>query len=259
VNETSASRADRAFDSAGPAPANTGRATGKVLVWDAPVRVFHWLMVASFAGAWLTAESERWRLLHLTLGYTMAGLVVFRIVWGLVGTRHARFSSFVRGPAAVLRHLGGLVQGRIDAEPDAGHPSGPEHSVGHNPAGAVAILGLLALTLVIAASGWATINDLGGEWLAEAHEFAAEAMLALVALHLGGVVLGSWQQRENLVGAMFSGYKTGRPEDGVRKAWRGLAALMAVAVFGFWAWQWQATPVGGLNATSATATQGDED
>ena len=262
MNETSASRADRAFDRAGPAPADPASApasaTGKVLVWDAPVRLFHWLMVASFAGAWLTAESERWRLPHLTLGYSMAGLVVFRIVWGLVGTRHARFSSFVRGPAAVLRHLGGLVRGRIADDRDAGGLSGSEHPVGHNPAGAVAILGLLALTLVIAASGWATINDLGGEWLAAAHEFAAETMLALVALHLGGVLLGSWQQRENLVGAMFSGYKTGRPEDGVRKAWRGLAALMAVAVLGFWAWQWQAAPVADLGAPSEASTRADD-
>ena len=69
------------------------------------MRVFHWLMVLSFAGAYLTAESERWRLLHVTLGYTMAGLVGFRILWGLVGTRHARFASFVRGPAAVKRYL----------------------------------------------------------------------------------------------------------------------------------------------------------
>ena len=70
-----------------------------VLVWDAPTRVGHWLIALSFAGAWLTAESERWRLVHVTLGYTLAALVVFRLVWGLVGTRHARFASFVRGPA----------------------------------------------------------------------------------------------------------------------------------------------------------------
>ena len=141
MNTTSASRAEARTD----APA--GR---KVLVWDAPVRVFHWLMVASFAGAYLTAESERWRLAHVTLGYTMAGLVLFRILWGLVGTRHARFSSFVRGPRAIKSYLVALLRGR------------PEHHVGHNPAGALAILLLLGLTLAITASGWATFNDLGG-------------------------------------------------------------------------------------------------
>ena len=94
------------------------------LVWDLPVRLFHWLLVLCFAGAWLTAESEHWRLVHVTLGYTMAALVAFRIVWGLLGTRYARFSSFVRGPSAVLAYLRSLSGPK------------PEHHTGHNPAGA---------------------------------------------------------------------------------------------------------------------------
>ena len=115
----------------------------RTLVWDAPVRVFHWLLAACFAVAWLSAESERWQLLHITAGYTMAGLVVFRILWGLVGTRHARFSDFVRGPRAVAAYLKSLLRGR------------PEHHAGHNPAGALAILALLALALLTVATGWA--------------------------------------------------------------------------------------------------------
>ena len=106
MNTTSESRAEAPAD----VPAAVGP-TRKVLVWDAPVRVFHWLMVFSFAGAYLTAESERWRLLHVSLGYTMAGLVAFRIVWGLIGTRHARFSDFVRGPVAIARYVGGMLRG----------------------------------------------------------------------------------------------------------------------------------------------------
>src|SRR4051812_17502581 len=82
----------------------TTPANQQVLVWDLPVRAFHWLIALCFAGAWLTAESEQWQLLHVTLGYTMAILVVFRLVWGMVGSRYARFSSFVRGPAAVARY-----------------------------------------------------------------------------------------------------------------------------------------------------------
>jgi len=112
-----------------------------VLVWDAPVRVFHWLMVLCFAGAWLTAESESWRLVHVTLGYTMAGLVAFRILWGLWGTRYAKFSSFVRGPRAVARYLGNLLRGRH------------EPYTGHNPAGAVAIVALLVLALLVTVTG----------------------------------------------------------------------------------------------------------
>ncbi len=203
----------------------------KVLIWDAPVRVFHWLMVASFAGAYLTAESERWRLVHVTLGYTMAGLVAFRLVWGLVGTRHARFASFVRGPAVVAGYLRSLVRGR------------PEHHVGHNPAGALAIVALLGLTLLVTAAGWATYQELGGEWLEELHELAANLMLAVVGVHVAGVAIASRLHRDNLVGAMFSGRKPGRPEDALRSAWRSVAPLMLAAVLGFWALQWQGAPL----------------
>jgi cytochrome b len=193
-------------------------------------------MVLCFAGAWLTAETERWRLLHLTLGYTMAGLVAFRLVWGLVGSRHARFSSFVRGPAAVARYLRGLLRGR------------PEHFVGHNPAGALAIVGLLGLVGVVTLSGWAAINEVGGEWVAGLHEFAAQAMLALVGLHLVGVVLSSWLHRENLVGAMVNGRKPGAPGDGIRNAWRVVAAGVLIAVISFWCWQWRDAPAAAVAA-----------
>ena len=224
MNTTSASRAEAPVD---VVPAR------KVLVWDAPVRVFHWLMVLSFAGAYLTAESERWRLLHVTLGYTMAGLLAFRLVWGLVGTRHARFASFVRGPAGVLRYLRSLVNAQ------------PEHHIGHNPAGALAIVALLGLTGLVTAAGWATYNDLGGEWLEELHEGAANAMLAVVGVHVAGVLLGSWLHHDNLVGAMLSGRKLGLPQDAVRSAWRSVAVLMLAAVLGFWALQWQNAPAPG--------------
>lgn len=171
-----------------------------VKVWDILVRVFHWSFAASFAGAWLTAESERFRDVHVFLGYTMLGLVAFRILWGVVGPRHARFSNFVRGPAVVARYLRSLVSGR------------PEHHLGHNPAGAVAIVLLLALAVLAGASGWAVYNDLGGEWLEESHEFLASAMLAVVAVHLAGVAVASWLHRENLVRAMLTGRKTA-PQD----------------------------------------------
>jgi cytochrome b len=196
-------------------------------VWDAPVRVFHWLMVACFAGAWLTAESERWRLVHVTLGYTMAGLVGFRLLWGVVGTRYARFANFVRGPAAVTRYLGALLRRR------------PEHHTGHNPAGAWAIVALLALTLTITLSGWALFNDLGGRWIEGAHEITANLMLAAVGAHIAGVVLSSWLHRENLIGAMITGRKPGRPEEGVRSAWRVVAVLMLAAVLIYWWLQWR--------------------
>lgn len=225
----------------------TPQDTSRVLVWDAPVRVFHWLLVLSFAGAWLTAESERWRLVHVTLGYTMAALAAFRIVWGLVGTRHARFASFVRGPRAAWQYLMALRTGR------------PEHHAGHNPAGALAIVALLALIGVTAASGWATYQDLGGEWLEELHEGAANALLALVGVHLAGVVVGSLVHRENLVRAMVTGRKHVPPQEGIRSAWRSVAVLMVAATLALWAVQWQSAPAGGQPSAHTPVAEHDDD
>lgn len=203
----------------------------KILVWDAPVRIFHWLMVLSFAGAYLTAESESWRLVHVTLGYTMAGLVAFRLVWGLTGTRYARFAAFVRGPKAVARYLHALLRGQ------------PEHTTGHNPAGAIAIVAMLGLTAAIGATGWAAYNDISGEWVTELHELVANAMLLVVGIHVAGVVVASWLHKENLVRAMVTGRKLGSPEDEIRSAWRILAIVMLASVVGFWYLQWQSAPI----------------
>lgn len=241
MNTTSVSRAEAPVAEA---------AQRKVLVWDAPVRVFHWLMVLSFAGAWLTAESERWRQVHVTLGYTIAALVGFRIVWGLIGTRPARFSSFVRGPAAVARYIGAAVRGQ------------PEHHTSHNPAGALAIMALLLLAAAVTATGWANYNEIGGHSMEEVHEVAANLMIAIVGVHLAGVLLGSWLHRENLVRAMITGRKGGRPREAARSAWRSVAALLVAAVLGFWALQWNAAPAGeragGAPASAATRGHGHD-
>lgn len=203
-----------------------------MLVWDAPVRVFHWLLVLSFAGAYLTAEADGWRWLHISLGYTVAALLLFRLVWGVVGTRHARFVNFLRGPQAVIAYLRGVAGGHA---PDV---------MGHNPAGAVVIAGLLVLGLAVTGSGWSAYHQVGGEWLEEVHEAAANLMLLLVGIHLAGVVVSSWLHRENLVRAMLSGYKRGAPSDAIRWSWRPLALVLLAAVLGFWFMQWQAVPRG---------------
>lgn len=202
----------------------------KALVWDAPVRLFHWLMVICFAGAFLSAESERWRLLHVTLGYTMGGLVAFRLLWGFLGSRYARFSEFVRGPAATAKYIASLLRRQ------------PQHYIGHNPAGALAIVLLLALSVLITVSGWALYNDLSGDWLEEVHEAIANLMLAVVAVHVLGVVLSSLLHRENLISAMISGLKTVAPREAIRSAWRSVAAAMLVAVLAFWWMQWHNAP-----------------
>ncbi|MCC8401654.1 cytochrome b/b6 domain-containing protein [Paraburkholderia sp. MMS20-SJTN17] len=243
MNDTWVSRADNDAHAPG---------TVRILVWDAPVRVFHWLMVASFAGAWLTAESERWRLLHATLGYTMVGLVAFRIVWGVMGTRYARFSAFVRSPRAVLRYMASLLKGR------------PERHVGHNPAGAIAIIAMLLMTWAVGVTGWAAYNSTGGEWLGELHGGLANAMLALIVIHVVAVLASSLLHRENLIGAMVTGYKSGRANESIRTARWGFAALVMAAAIAWWWTQWQAAPQASApNPSAASAahlrTDGDGD
>jgi cytochrome b len=245
MNTTSASHVE-------PALAMPAARAEPVLVWDAAVRTFHWLMVLCFAGAWITAESEHWRLLHVTLGYTMAGLIAFRLLWGLVGTRHARFAAFVRGPRAVADYLRSLWRGR------------PEHHSGHNPAGAWAVLGLLGLSALVVFSGWATYEEIWPHWPEDLHEGAANALMALVAVHVIGVIVSSVLHRENLVRAMVSGRKLhAPPADAIRRAWGTVAVLMLAAVLAFWAVQWRA-PVGALSedvrgAAVVDRAQGDED
>ena len=155
----------------------------------------------------------------LLLGYTMLGLIGFRLVWGLIGTRYARFSSFLFGPSKVVAYLKSLLTGS------------PQHYVGHNPAGSWAIYGLLLLGLLSGATGYAVYNQTGGEWLEELHEAAANTMLALVVVHVAGVLVSSLLHRENLVRAMIYGYKKGEASQGVRRAhWLIGAGLLTGAV-----------------------------
>lgn len=193
----------------------------KIPVWDWPVRIGHWLLVGAFALAWLTGESEEWRLVHAFAGGTVVGVVLFRLLWGFLGTRHARFSSFVRGPVAVLDYVTSLLRG--DASQYAGH----------NAAGGWAIVGLLSLGLLTGVSGWLVYQDsfsnMGGEWLGELHEALASGMLAVAALHVAGVVVSSLAHRENLVRAMFTGLKQGRPDEAIASA----RPLVLVLLFGW--------------------------
>jgi cytochrome b len=215
----------------------------RVLVWDLPTRLFHWLLAASFAGAWLTSESERLADVHAMLGYTMVLLVAFRILWGLAGTRYARFSSFAYGPRDVLAYLRSMATLRAT------------HFTGHNPAGSWAIIGLILLAVVVTATGIATLNDVGGHWLEDVHEGAATAMLALVFVHIAGVVIGSLLHRENLVGSMITGRKEGAPEDGIRGPRRVVAILLVAALAGLWS---GAVPLPGLgDQAKLTAIKAD--
>lgn len=196
----------------------------RILVWDIPTRIGHWLLAGSFALAWLTSESESLRNVHVASGYVFGAVLAFRLVWGLIGSRHARFAAFVRTPRAAWAYLASLRASR------------PQHYPGHNPAGAWAILALLGLGAIGVASGWLTFNEIGGDLFEDIHEGATGAALAVVAVHLAGVAVGSIAHRENLVAAMFSGYKCGTPRDDItrRHAFAGsllVAWVVAVVTF----------------------------
>jgi len=217
----------------------------RILVWDLPTRVFHWLLAGSFLVAFLTSDSERYRAIHVVLGYTVLGLVVFRFLWGVIGTRYARFSSFPIAPRRVLEYFKSLFS------------RSPQHHVGHNPAGSLAIYAILALAVLAGASGYAAYNGIGGEWLAELHEGAANAMLGLVLVHIAAVIVSSLIHRENLVAAMLNGYKNGRAGDGIRRKHWFVGAAVLLATVGFWAGSAGLLPeaAGILPATAAVVAQ----
>ncbi len=174
-----------------------------ILVWDVPTRIFHWALVFCFMLAYVTSESERWQLWHVTAGYVFGFLLIFRIFWGLIGTRYAKFTHFVRGPKAVAAYLRTLL---------TRHPA---HYVGHNPAGAWAIIGILILGLMTVLTGWASFNDYG-DWIGELHEAIVNLLLLVIVVHVVGVVVSSFLHRENLVRAMVNGRKQGHPTDAIR-------------------------------------------
>ncbi len=196
----------------------------KILVWDWPVRLGHWLMVGGFIVAWLTSESETFRLLHVISGATVLAVATFRLPWGFIGSRYARFVDFVRGPRAVKNYATGLL--KLE----------PAHHVGHNPAGGWAIVLLLGLGILTSLSGWANYNEIGGDFLEELHEGLAVTMLTVVFIHVAGVLSGSLMHGENLVRAMVNGRKQGMPEEAIRSArpLAGAVLLAWVAIAGWW-------------------------
>jgi cytochrome b len=166
-----------------------------VTVWDPFIRVFHWSLVLLFAVAFLTGDEIEW--MHLWAGYAIAALVALRIVWGFIGSRHARFSDFVKGPSTVLKYL--KQSTRLEA---------PSY-VGHNPAGGAMIVLLIVMLIGISITGYLMTTDAfwGSKLLEEVHEAFAYITLGLVALHVLGVVVASLEHGENLVRAMITGGK----------------------------------------------------
>ena len=226
-----------------PARASAQAAALTRRVVDAPTRVFHAMFALSFLGAYLTAEGERLRLLHVTLGYTMAGLLVARVLYGLVGPRHARLSGLLRKIAGLAPWLNSVWGAWSQS---ATKPVNWRQ--GQNLLMALAIVLALALVAPLTLSGYGTYNEwgdfLGGDWLGEVHELIGNTFLAVVLCHVGLVVLLSVLRRKNMAAQMLTGRVEGPGPDLVKRNLVWLAALVLVAVIGFWTWQWQQSPEG---------------
>lgn len=225
-----------------PTAAPVAAARGRRTV-DAPTRMFHWLFALGFAGAWLTGDSERWRALHVTLGYTLAGLLVFRLAYGLFGPRPASLGALWRRVRGLPAWLGTLRPGAA-----AGVTAWRQ---GQTLLVALAVATLLLGAVPLALSGYATWAEWGGEWLEEVHEFLANAMLLVVLVHVGLIVVASALRRQNLARPMLTGRVAGPGPDLVTRNRAGLAAALLAAVLTFGAWQWQQFPAGLLPASGA--------
>ncbi len=221
-------------------------------VSDAPTRMFHWLFAASFLIAYLTAEGEQWRLLHVTSGYTMAGLLVFRIVYGLFGPRQVSLKSLWNKVSNAPQWLRSAI----------GSPSvaGINWRQGQNMLMALAIILLLLMTIPLTLSGYGTYNDwsdfLGGEWLEELHEFLGEAFLMVVLTHLGLIIGLSFLRRKNQASPMLTGRVEGAGPDLVKNNRGWLAILILATVLAYGTFEWQQSP-NGLVSPGAISSIGE--
>lgn len=183
----------------------------RVKVWDLAVRTSHLLFGVLVLGAFFTADEDATIALHTRLGLVLLGVVLFRVAWGFVGSRYARFAEFVRSPREVLAALRAMARGA------------PQHFVGHNPVGAVMVVALLVTLLGVTVTG--VVVSQGPEWsgplqlsrgaahaVKEVHEAAAWALPVLIALHVGGVLLSSVLEKQNLVLGMVTGFKRAPPQ-----------------------------------------------
>lgn len=207
-----------------------------VLVWDLPTRLFHWSLVALVAFMWYSGE-EGGNLMdyHLLGGYAIGSLVLFRLLWGVLGSESARFAGFVRGPHAVLRHLRAMRAGHAEFTP------------GHNALGGWAVLALLLLLALQVGTGLFANDDIltegplarlaGKDWsdtLTGLHKDVFDVLLLLIALHVAAIGFYRLRTGENLLTPMITGRKPlAGPAPRLASPWLALA-LLALAAAGMW-------------------------
>ncbi|HWU64214.1 MAG TPA: cytochrome b/b6 domain-containing protein [Ensifer sp.] len=173
----------------------SGRSGDRVKVWDPLVRIFHWSLVALFTFSFFTGDE--WKSAHVLSGYAIGILLAIRVMWGLVGTRHARFISFIYSPRTILTFLKDSLSMKA------------KRYVGHNPAGGAMVILLIAMISGIVTTGYMMTTDTfwGIEWVEDVHKTLVYSTLGLIVLHVAGVVLASVEHRENLARAMITGWK----------------------------------------------------
>ena len=177
-------------------------AVARVRVWDLPLRLFHWLLVATILIAFLSSEEDSFLALwHIPAGWLAAVLIAFRLVWGFVGGEHARFSDFLK-PGRLAHHLGGLLSGK------------PERSIGHNALGGIAIIALLGAIGGIVYTGATMSRDAEGGL----HEMLNNILLGLIGLHVAAVVAMSLLTKDNLIRAFITGTKRADHHSGAHDA-----------------------------------------
>jgi cytochrome b len=205
---------------------------------DAFTRTLHALLGLSFAGAYITAESEKFRLVHVTLGYTLGGLLLVRLVWGLLGPKHARLSALWRK----LRGVGDwLAEARTSLlqSPNAWLATWRQ---GQNLLLPVSVAVLLLAIAPLVGSGYVLYEELTGDWMEEVHEFMGNLMLVAVLVHVGSVLLLSVLRQRNLAKPMLTGCVPGKGPDLIRRNHRPLAVFLVLAVLMFWGSQWPTGP-----------------
>jgi cytochrome b len=206
-----------------------------VKLWDLPVRLVHWSFVLLLPALWWTGEEGELEL-HRTIGYVMLALVLFRLVWGVIGSGTARFANFVRGPGAVLRYL-------------RGERDGP--ALGHNPIGALSVLLLLSLLAAQVGAGLFA-QDVDGiesgplaylveyetaDLAREIHHLLFNVLLAVIAVHVVAVLWYRLVKRDDLITPMVTGQRTFDPPvepPAAAPAWRGLVLAVAVGAIAWW-------------------------
>ena len=169
--------------------------SGHVKVWDIAVRLFHWSLVILFAIAWVSAEL--WDRLHEISGYMVGGLIIFRLIWGFIGSKYARFSDFIYRPSVVVDYLRNGLLGRS------------KRYIGHNPAGGYMVIVLLLSISLLTVSGILMVSATftGVKWIGELHEFLSGLILFLIFVHVAGVLFISRENHENLIRSMLTGVK----------------------------------------------------